>query len=91
MTTSLTTASWLAFCRTKGVGSLFYPERSAGDFERVLHFGNLLLPVKLFLNRDMGILENYLTYAVPRLKFIVDGWQYVHVPVTVGSIAHEDM
>ena len=30
------------------------------------------------------------TYAVPRLKFLVADCQRMRVPVTVGSLAHED-
>ena len=41
----------------------------------------------LFLNRDMAI---HNTYAVPRLKFLVADCQHMRVPVTVGSLAHED-
>ena len=30
------------------------------------------------------------TYAVPRLKLLVADCQHMRVPVTVGSLAHED-
>ena len=40
----------------------------------------------------MAIFKNCNTYVVSRLKFLVDGWQHImHVPVTVGFLAHGDM
>ena len=44
-------------------------EYSASGFAMVPPFGNFLLPVKLFLNKD--IFQDYDTYDVPRLKFLV--------------------
>ena len=48
----------------------------------------IILHVKLFLNRDVTIFEDSDTYAVSRLKFLVAGCQFMHVSVTVGSLAH---
>ena len=39
----------------------------------------------------MAIFEDYDTYAVTRLKFLVDGRQHMPVSVAVGSLVHEDM
>ena len=36
------------------------------------------------------ILGLHNTYAVPRLKCLVADCQHMRVPVTVGSLAHED-
>ena len=82
------------YCFTSGCMAYGY---SISGFETVLPLGNFLLPVKLFLNWDMVISEDYvmtmsmtLSYAVPRLKFLCCR-QLLHVPVTVGSLVHEDM
>ena len=38
----------------------------------------------------MVVLLRLYTYAVSKLKFLAGGWQLPGVPVTVGSVAHED-
>ena len=72
-------------CFTSGFMAYEY---SASKFE-MAPFWQFLLPGKLFLNQDMAMFEDYDTYAVSRLKFVVPGFQLMRVQVTIGSLAHE--
>ena len=50
-----------------------------------------LLHVQLVLNKDVSMLENYDTYAMQRLEFLVAGCQLMCESVTVGSLVRDDM
>ena len=38
----------------------------------------------------MAIFEDYDTYALSRLKFLVDSWQHTHMSVILEYLVHED-
>ena len=58
-------------------------EYSVSNFGTVSLFDNVLLPVILFLNRDMAVFDDYGSSGVPRLTFLVTGCQRMRAPEAV--------
>ena len=45
----------------------------------------------VYLNRTLTIFEDYETKVIPKLTFLLGDLQNMHMSVTVGSLAHEDV
>lgn len=80
-------------CQPMGMGLYFtfglkLCKGSIGDILRWYHILAIFLSLlRLFLNRDMTTFEEYDICAVPRLIYLVGGWQTIHVSITAGSLA----
>ena len=62
---------------------------SASDFGTVPPFCNFFAACKIFFKKDIAICEDYDSSALPRLKFLVIGCQFMRVSESVRSVAYE--